>query len=80
MARKTFDIQKLKDIVNKRNALSTCEPKVREGWNSLLEEVLHQNGTYNGFCYLTEVPSGCKPGIDYANRFKDTDDTRRKYF
>ena len=84
--RKTFKVNELIDIVNRRNKESTCDKKVREGWNSMLEEILHLTNQYNGFIYLdeNEVPVNCLPAINIIvknteERFNNTDDTRRKY-
>jgi hypothetical protein len=83
--KKTTTIAFIKDVVNRRNRQSTCDPKVREGWNSLLEEILHANNAYEGFNYLTadKVPDGCEPGIipsydDGKHEFPD--ETRRFYY
>jgi hypothetical protein len=82
--RKTIDVLFLLDKVNDRNRLSTCPADIREGWNSLLEEVLHSTGNYAGFGYLSanDVPEGEKPGIshdgDFTPRFPD--ETRRVYY
>jgi hypothetical protein len=56
----------LKAMVNERNKASTCDPKVREGWNSFLEDILHKTGCYKGFGFLKpdEVPGGHAPGIN----------------
>jgi hypothetical protein len=84
MARKTVDIAKLVDMVNRRNKLSTCSADLRHGWNSLMEEVLGITDTYAGFGYLTaeEVPEGCSPGIRksevFGNEFPD--ESRRIYY
>jgi len=65
MARKTHPIRKLIDEVNKRNKHSTCERSKRDGWNSLLESVLHDAGVYAGFGYYEarELPNNHPPGI-----------------
>ena len=52
MARNTFEISKLVQMVNHRNANSTCSPAERQGWNSLLEKVLFEADAYDGFGYL----------------------------
>jgi hypothetical protein len=83
MARKTFKLRRLVEMVNRRNRNYTCSPDMREGWNSLLEEVLLNNDNYAGFCYLTakEVPEGQLPGVErngYDTQFPD--DTRRIYY
>ena len=88
--------KKIIEIVNLRNKKSTCCPEVRQGWNSLLEEILHANGDYKGFGYYTnfDLPVALNPGIRYVadksglrspcdnrqERFKNCDDTRRHYY
>ena len=52
--RTTIKINDLIEHVNKLNRESTVDPKVRQGWNSLLEDILHQSNVYAGFGYLTE--------------------------
>lgn len=76
MARKTADILKLIKLVNERNATSTCDPKVREGWNSLLESILHEAGVYVGFGYLyqknlRESAASSPPGIEFMRQIFD---------
>lgn len=63
--KKNIAVQRLIESVNAQNAGSTCSPEVRAGWNSLLENVLHETGNYRGFSYLNEfeVPKGQLPGI-----------------
>lgn len=90
--RRTFNIDKIIEIVNRRNLLSTCDPKVREGWNSLLGEILHQANRYNGYHYYSDktLSQELIPGVrtddngipleDYEERFENTDETRRRYF
>jgi hypothetical protein len=53
--RKTFDVDSLRDDINRRLAESTCEPEVRYGMISVLETVLRETGNYYGFCYLDPV-------------------------
>ena len=67
MSRKTFSIAKLVHTVNKRNATSTCSPEVRQGWNSLLSDVLMEADVYAGYNYLgpADIPTGEKPGIAF---------------
>jgi hypothetical protein len=58
-------------LVNGRNRTSVCAAECRQGWNSLLEELLEQAGDYNGFAILTaaEVPQGQQPGhLDSSRR------------
>ncbi len=85
MAKKTFKVQELLDIVN--TSLSSYEGNGRteiSGMISLLEQVLHSTGNYNGFRYLTldEVPFNCYPGIrpDQEDKFENTDGFRRYYY
>lgn len=88
MARKTFNVDEFKELVN--NTLATTvetEIQYRYGIIAALEHVLHETGNYKGFRYLSkrEVPWGI-PGINepiedlsYEDRFKNTDSTRRQY-
>lgn len=64
----------MREIVNRRNRLSTCPADIRFGWNDVLEEVLLQKGQYFGFRYLCrdEVPRGEASGRH--------DFTRRHYY
>lgn len=88
-SRKTFSVDKFKELVNDSLATSWgTDPKYREGLCAALEHVLHEIGNYKGFRYLTkdEVPEGQLPGINtpsedlsYEDRFKNTDHTRRRY-
>jgi hypothetical protein len=81
MAR-TIKIAKLIEMVNRSNRDSTCSAGVREGWNSLLGEVLHATDNYAGFGYLsaTEVPKGEEPGIAGTTpNCVFPDETRRRY-
>ena len=89
MNRKTFDVITMIDDVNARNRKSVVSADVRNGWNSLLETLLHDTGNYAGFNYLeaSEVPEGALPGIvwaqnqngaRYAKSFPD--ESRRFYY
>ena len=74
--RKTFDIAELLHTVNRRNQSSTCSPEVRQGWNSLLETVLHGADLYNGYGYLMQTDLkdsavNSKPGIEFREVFGD---------
>lgn len=66
-ARKTFKVAELIKIVNDRNAKSVSSPGTRDGWNSLLEEVLHSTGTYAGYGHYSKdgVPEGHLPGVQW---------------
>jgi hypothetical protein len=95
MARKTVEVEVLKQTVNKILATmagsAPSDARYRAGMMALLEDVLHNTGNYHGFQYLGlhEVPAGNKPGINmgpdghvsnnYELRFADTDDTRVVY-
>ena len=50
--RKTVHLRELVDWVNERNVSSTCDPKVREGWNALVNSALMEADAYAGFGYL----------------------------
>jgi hypothetical protein len=82
--RRTVSIKAMVETVNARNRLSTCSAEVREGWNSLLEDVLHAGNVYAGFGYLThdEVPAGHPAGIVHLSddSIVFPDETRRYYY
>lgn len=84
--KKTFNVENLRKKVNERNMRSTCDSKIREGWNDILEAVLHETGNYNGFNYLRadRVPTGEKPGIIFdespSHDHVFPDETRRVYY
>lgn len=65
MKRKTIDVIKLIEEVNRLNKESKCSPDQRMGWNCFLEHILHETNNYNGFGYYNqeEVPTNQKPGI-----------------
>ncbi len=69
MARKTIDIEKLKEIVNSMLANTTDDfgptRGIRQGAMNVLESALHETGNYRGFRHLMlkDVPLGEKPGI-----------------
>lgn len=87
--KKTVYIRKLIEEVNHKNRNSTCSPLTREGWNHLLECVLHAAGVYEGYSYLRsrDIPPGQLPGIAPLDKplsegpFKNVypDETRRCY-
>jgi len=88
MARKTFNVDQFKELVNNTLASTTeNEVQYRHGIIAALEHILHDTGNYKGYRYLTvaEVPYGL-PGINgpiedlsYEERFANTDSTRRAY-
>lgn len=82
--RKTIQLVRMIEKVNHMNCVSTCSEGVRQGWNTLLEDMLHDAGAYAGFNYLRsdEVPVGEKPGIIVNNsgRNEYPDETRRVYY
>lgn len=91
MARKTFSVEEFKTKINSMLKNSTCGFDERNVMITILGDVLHETGNYNGFRYLMvdEVPVGHNPGVRYDNdgsvlpyeeRFKDCDDTRRSYY
>lgn len=80
--KKTVSVLTLIEIVNRLNKHSTCPVETRKGWNTLLDEVLHKTGNYNGYAYLAcqDVPRGELPGIEHTAKFNNYPDvTRRKY-
>ena len=88
VAKKTFSVDKFKELVNNTLAVSVTDRSYRDGLCGALEHILHDTGNYKGFRYLTkdEVPDGQLPGINtpiedpsYEDRFKNTDYTRRCY-
>ena len=92
--RKTMKVAALIDEANRTLRESTHESNdCRIGIITFLEHILHATGSYNGFGYLTEkeVPAGTNPGINYdwstrlpkepyEERFKNCDDSRRRYY
>ena len=68
--RKTFSIATLLHRVNKLNERSTAPPETRQGWNSILADVLLGANVYAGFNYLgpEDVPKGQRPGIDFQDK------------
>ncbi len=86
--RKTVRLRELIDWVNQRNATSTCEPSVREGWNSLLNSILMAADAYKGFNYLRldelkGEAEGKPPGIVFdpsgENRHEFPDESRIRF-
>jgi len=90
MPRKTIKIEKIIEMGNKILQDDIHDPEFRSGVKLMLENILHESGTYRGFCFLTqkEVPQGEAPGIHYEDglpapypgRFQNTDATRVKFF
>ena len=87
--RKTVSLRELVEWVNVRNATSTCEPAVREGWNALVNSLLMQADAYAGFAYLRAdqlegEALGKPPGIVFDDsgecRHTYPDETRIRFF
>jgi len=92
-AKKTINVQLLKEKVNGFLQVSTCNEDVRRGMICMLETVLNDTDNYKGYDYLnqTEVPCGHKPGINIntvgedpwihsiVERFNETDNTRIRF-
>jgi len=87
--RKTVALRELVAWVNERNATSTCDAKVREGWNAVVNSFLMQADAYAGFGYLradelTGEAIGKPPGIVFdpsgENRHVFPDETRIRFF
>jgi hypothetical protein len=76
---KTIKVVDIIARVNARNRCSTCPAETRQGWNSLLEEILAATDNYAGFGFLNEneIPQGEKPGIAGNGTFPD--ESRRTY-
>lgn len=73
MARKTVDVEFVKERVNIMLDSDFTTSEMRRGAFGVLEAVLFKSGNYKGFSYL---PSE----LDDDGRLKpDYDDTRRKY-
>lgn len=66
MSNVKFDVDEFRREVNRRNRESTCRPDTRLGGNLLLEWLLNQSSSYQGFRYLnrSEVPAESLPGIN----------------
>ncbi len=86
--RKTLHLRELVDWVNERNATSTCDAKVREGWNAVVNSFLMAAEGYGGFSYLssdelTGNAKGQPPGIVFDHtgecRHQFPDDTRIRF-
>ena len=90
MARKTFEVETLKNRINSHLAAGgSFDKHYRVALITLLESILHETGNYKGFRYLLEDQCPGLPGInyldgqphpDYVERFKNTDSTRVEYF
>ena len=87
--RKTISLRDLVEWVNERNRTSTCDPKVREGWNALANAFLMAADAYIGFGYLTAdelggeavgEPPGIVPDDTGNNQHEFPDETRIKFF
>ena len=87
--RKTVPLRELVAWVNERNATSTCDPKVREGWNALVNSFLMDADAYAGFwclraAELTGDAEGMPPGIVFdhsgENRHEFPDESRIRFF
>lgn len=87
--RKTFQVADLREQIN--SMLLNTKDEYIEGreWScSILEDVLHKTGNYNGFWYLDskdmeKSKDGTTVGIREKNgkcSFEFTDSTRRYYF
>ena len=57
-SKKTIRVEEIIKMVNRKNIHSTCNEKVRDGWNDLLEEILYVTNNYNGFRYLQSQELG----------------------
>ena len=87
MARKTINVQEVKDWANLAlESTDSVDCAWRHGVMTMLENVLMSTDNYKGFRYLAldEVPAGRMPGIRRNHRdepvFDNTDNTRVRYF
>ena len=95
MARKTINVEKIKEWANEqleseRSMKDASEIAVGRGYRhgimNMIEDVLMSTGNYKGYRYLgqDEVPKGHLPGIKRNHRdepvFENTDNTRVRYF
>ncbi len=94
MARKTINVETIKDWANEQLVLERSMKDFsenrsrgyRHGIMNMIENVLMSTDNYKGFRYLgkDEVPKGHQPGIYRNHRdepvFTDTDNTRVRYF
>ena len=76
--KKTFKVENLINEVNRLNVESTCDPKLRIGWNSLLETVLFETDNYKGYVLIEFKKIIDKVGYNQETK-KIVDDTRRRY-
>ena len=87
MARKTINVQEVKDWANQQfESTDSVDCAWRHGVMTMLENVLMSTDNYKGFRYLAldEVPQGRMPGIrrdrGQEKQFDNTDNTRVRYF
>jgi len=86
--RKTVHLREVVQWVNERNATSTCQPAIREGWNALANSLLMDADAYAGFGYLRAdelvgeahgKPPGIIPDASGENRHQFPDETRIRF-
>jgi len=67
--RKTIEIKELIETINRRNQQSTCDPKMREGWNCILESILYNSDVYAGYNYYpsNQLGENIEPGMAWEN-------------
>ena len=77
-SRKTIEVEKIKEQLNKFLANGTLSPDFRQGVIFSLEEILWQTGNYKGFRYLEkhEVPEGQDAGIIFFREKEVLDHTQ----
>lgn len=56
--RKTFEVEKLKKMINARIEKG-IDPEARQELAAVLRTVLHETGNYNGFNYVDWYNGGC---------------------
>ena len=92
MSRKTFDVRKFVDLINRQLAVCSGSADIRLGVISVAEQVLSETDNYKGFRYLHQNEMEFHnqlPGINgnsyddilpFEERFVNTDNTRRSYY
>lgn len=87
--RKTINVKDVKNFINKELKDNVMlDQKERYGMIRVLEMILSNTESYNGYVYLSEydLRAGQTPGFwsqggssKFPARFENTDETRREY-
>lgn len=81
-ARKTVDVQSLKEIANEMLKNSYLSKQQRQGVALMMEYVLLRAQDYRGFVYLQahEVPYAEEPGVEFSDGMAKTRDEYRRIY